>query len=46
MLFSVISQNSPIFYMLDANSVFGTIVEAIRLQSHRPDTPVLYLQSL
>ncbi|MNZ43383.1 Ferri-bacillibactin esterase BesA [compost metagenome] len=28
----------PIIYVLDANSVFGTIVEAIRLQSRRPDT--------
>jgi uncharacterized protein len=27
----------PIFYLLDANSIFGTFVEAIRLQSRRPE---------
>ena len=27
----------PIIYVLDANSVFGTIVEAMRLQSRRPE---------
>lgn len=28
----------PVIYVLDANSVFGTMVEAVRLQSRRPDT--------
>lgn len=27
----------PVIYVLDGNSVFGTMVEAIRLQSRRPD---------
>lgn len=27
----------PVVYLLDANSVFGTMVEALRLQSRRPD---------
>lgn len=27
----------PVIYLLDANSVFGTMVEAVRLQSRRPD---------
>ncbi|MGE7604542.1 alpha/beta hydrolase [Peribacillus sp. NPDC097675] len=27
----------PVIYVLDANSVFGTIVEAMRLQSRRPE---------
>ncbi|MFJ7640430.1 alpha/beta hydrolase [Peribacillus sp. NPDC097225] len=27
----------PVIYVLDANSVFGTIVEAMRLQSKRPE---------
>ncbi len=27
----------PIIYALDANASFGTIVEAIRMRSHRPD---------
>lgn len=27
----------PIIYVLDANSIFGTIVEAVRLQSRRPE---------
>lgn len=27
----------PVIYLLDANSVFGTMAEAIRLQSRRPD---------
>ncbi|MNI13228.1 Ferri-bacillibactin esterase BesA [compost metagenome] len=27
----------PVIYLLDANSVFGTMVEAIRLQGRRPD---------
>ncbi|MNI24946.1 Ferri-bacillibactin esterase BesA [compost metagenome] len=28
----------PVIYVLDANAVFGTMVEAVRLQSRRPDT--------
>lgn len=27
----------PVIYLLDGNSVFGTMVEAVRLQSRRPD---------
>ncbi|ALS29934.1 ferri-bacillibactin esterase BesA [Paenibacillus sp. 32O-W] len=27
----------PVIYLLDANSVFGTVVEAVRLQGGRPD---------
>lgn len=27
----------PVIYLLDANSVFGTMVEAVRLQSRRPE---------
>ncbi|MCR8642848.1 alpha/beta hydrolase-fold protein [Paenibacillus sp. N1-5-1-14] len=27
----------PVLYVLDGNSVFGTVVEAVRLQSNRPD---------
>lgn len=27
----------PVIYLLDGNSVFGTMVEALRLQSRRPD---------
>ncbi|AOP17128.1 alpha/beta hydrolase [Bacillus licheniformis] len=27
----------PVIYLLDANSVFGTMVEALRMQSRRPD---------
>ena len=27
----------PVIYLLDANSVFGTMVESLRMQSHRPD---------
>lgn len=27
----------PVFYVLDANAAFATVVEAIRMRSHRPD---------
>lgn len=27
----------PVFFVLDANAAFGTVVEAIRMRSHRPD---------
>ena len=36
----------PVIYVLDANSVFGTIVEAIRLQSKRSEKRESFLQLL
>ena len=33
----------PVMYVLDGNSLFGTMVEAIRLQSRRPEKQVSYL---
>lgn len=28
----------PVLYLLDANATFGTVVEAIRMRSHRPES--------
>lgn len=29
----------PVIYLLDANSVFGTMAEAVRIQGRRPEKP-------
>lgn len=29
----------PVIYLLDANSVFGTMTEAVRIQGRRPEKP-------
>ncbi len=32
----------PVIYLLDANSVFGTMAEALRVQSRRPEKQALF----
>jgi len=31
----------PVFYVLDANAAFATVVEAVRMRSHRPDATLV-----